>query len=118
MKDVIKATKCEFIRDFPDGLETEIGERGIRLSGGQRQRLAIAKIMLKNPQIILLDEPTSALDSFSEEAITEAMHNLFEGKTVIIIVHRLQTVKNADDIIVLDAGKVIERGTHNELVTQ
>ncbi|USN55538.1 MAG: ATP-binding cassette domain-containing protein [Candidatus Peribacteria bacterium] len=81
----------------------------MRLSGGQRQRLAIAKIFLKNPEIIILDEPTAALDSFSEEAITEAMHNLFAQRTVIIIAHRLQTVKEADDIIVLEHGQVVER---------
>ena len=88
----------------------------MRLSGGQKQRLAIAKIMLKNPNIILLDEPTSALDSYNEEQVTIALNNLFEGKTVLIVAHRLQTVKNADDIIYIDEGKVIERGTHNELV--
>lgn len=118
---VLKLAKCEFVYDLPNGLDTEIGERGVRLSGGQRQRLAIAKIMLKDPKLIILDEPTSALDSFSEEAITEAMHNLFQGRTVIIIAHRLQTVKAADDIIVLDkqsgeGAQVIERGTHEELV--
>jgi len=118
LEQCIKLAKCEFIWDFANWVETEIGERGIRLSWWQRQRLAIAKIFLKNPEIIILDEPTSALDSFSEEAITEAMHNLFENRTVIIIAHRLQTVKNADDIIVLDEWKVIERGTHNELVAQ
>ncbi len=114
----IKNAKCEFIYDFKDGLQTEIGERGIRLSWGQRQRLAIAKIFLKDPEIIILDEPTSALDSFSEEWITEAMHSLFEGRTVIIIAHRLQTVKEADDIILLEAWKIVERGTHDELVTK
>ncbi len=113
---IIHLAKCEFIYSFPHGLETEIGERGVRLSWGQRQRLAIAKIFLKNPEIIILDEPTSALDSFSEEWITEAMHNLFKDRTVIIIAHRLQTVKEADDIIVLDGWEVIERGKHDELV--
>lgn len=112
----IKLAKCEFIYEFKDGLETEIGERGIRLSWGQKQRLAIAKIFLKNPEIIILDEPTSALDSFSEDAITEAMHNLFKGRTVLIIAHRLQTVKEADDIILIEAWKVVERWTHTELV--
>ena len=78
--------------------------------------MAIAKIFLKNPKIILLDEPTSALDSLSEEAITKALDKLFEGRTVVIVAHRLQTVKKADDIIVLDGGKIIERGTHAQLV--
>lgn len=116
LDEAIQNAKCEFVYDFPDGLETEIGEKWIRLSGWQRQRLAIAKIFLKDPEIIILDEPTSALDSFSEEAITEAMHNLFEWRTVIIIAHRLQTVKAADDIILLEDGKIVERGTHDELV--
>mgnify|MGYP003867987123 CR=1 FL=1 len=116
LDQAVKNAKCKFIYDFADGLQTEIGERGIRLSGGQRQRLAIAKIFLKDPEIIILDEPTSALDSFSEEWITEAMHNLFENRTVIIIAHRLQTVKQADDIILLEDGQVKERWTHDELV--
>lgn len=114
----ITHAKCEFVYDFPDGLHTEIWERGIRLSGWQRQRLAIAKIFLNDPKIIILDEPTSALDSFSEEAITLAMHNLFEWRTVIIIAHRLQTVKSADDIILLDEGEIIERWTHDQLVNK
>ena len=118
LSQIISLAKCDFIYEFPNWIHTEIGERGIRLSGWQRQRLAIAKVFLKDPEIILLDEPTSALDSFSEEAITEAMHNLFAWRTVIIIAHRLQTVKEADDIIVLEAGKVLERGTHEELVKQ
>lgn len=86
------------------------------MSGGQRQRLAIAKLFIKNPKIIILDEPTSALDSFSEEHISKAFEKLFQNKTVLIIAHRLQTVKNADEIIVLDSGKIIERGTHDSLI--
>ncbi len=116
LQKAISSANCEFIYDLPDWLETEIGERWIRLSWGQRQRLAIAKIFLKNPNILILDEPTSALDSFSEEAISTAMHNLFTWRTVIIIAHRLQTVKEADDIILLEKGQVKERGTHHELV--
>lgn len=112
----ITLSKCEFIYDLLAGLDTQIWERWIRLSWWQRQRLAIAKIFLKNPKIIILDEPTSALDSFSEEAITEAMHSLFENRTVIIIAHRLQTVKEADDIILLQQWVVEERWTHKELV--
>lgn len=115
LKKVIKAAKCEFIYRFANGLDTEIWERGVRLSWGQCQRLAIAKIFIKNPEIVLLDEPTSALDSFSEEAISEAMHNLFKWRTVIIIAHRLQTIKEADEIIVLEEWKVIERWNHTSL---
>lgn len=115
LKSIISLAKCEFIREFEKWLETEIGERGIRLSGGQKQRLAIAKVMLKNPQIIFLDEPSSALDSLSEQQISEAFENLFKGKTVVVIAHRLQTVKEADDIIVLDQWKIIERWTHTQL---
>lgn len=116
IEKIIPLAKCERIYDLPQWVDTEIGERGIRLSGWQKQRLAIAKIMLKNPDIILLDEPTSALDSANEQAVTEALNNLFKNKTVIIIAHRLQTVKNADEIIYIDDGKVIERGTHAELL--
>ena len=116
LQAVISKSKCEFIRDFADWLETEIGERWVRLSGWQKQRLAIAKIMLKNPAIILLDEPTSALDSFNEELVSQALHNLFSGKTVIVIAHRLQTVKSSDMIYYIDNGTVIEHGTHASLV--
>ena len=114
--EIIKLSKCEFIYDFEKWLETEIGERWVRLSWWQRQRLAIAKIMLKDPKIIILDEPTSALDSFSEELITKAMNNLFTWRTVLVIAHRLQTVKHADEIIVIDNWEIQERGTHDELV--
>jgi len=120
--EAIIASKCEFVYDLPQGIDTEIGERGIRLSWGQRQRLAIAKIFLKNPEIVLLDEPTSSLDSFAEEAVTEAMNNLFKNRTVIIIAHRLQTVKHADEIIVLSSDQhnhtqVVEKWSHQELIT-
>lgn len=120
IKHVISLAKCDFIRDFERGRDTEIGERGIRLSGGQKQRLAIAKIMLKNPQIIFLDEPTSAMDSFNEEEVTQALHNLFQDRTVIVVAHRLQTVKQADKIYYLEAGEhwaqIVEEWTHAELV--
>lgn len=118
IKEIIIQAKCEFIYDLPNGLETEIWERWVKLSGGQKQRLAIAKIFLKDPKIIILDEPTSALDSFSEEQITKAMKNLFNNRTVIVIAHRLQTVKHADRILVLENWKIIEDGNHNELVKQ
>jgi len=118
LEKCITLAQCDFVHDLKHGLDTEIGERWVRLSWGQRQRLAIAKIFLKDPKILILDEPTSALDSFSEEAITKAMHSLFEWRTVIIIAHRLQTVKEADDIIVLEWGKIVERGTHDGLVKE
>lgn len=115
--EALTLAHCDFVFSLEKGMDTEIGERGVRLSGGQKQRLAIAKIFLKDPEIILLDEPTSALDSFSEEAITLALDSLFEWRTVIIIAHRLQTVKKADDIIVMEEGKVVERWNHETLVS-
>ncbi len=116
LESVISLAKCEFIYELENGLDTEIWEKWIRLSWGQRQRLAIAKIMLRNPQIIILDEPTSALDSFSEEQITKALNNLFKWRTVIVIAHRLQTVKHAHKILVLENAQVVEEGSHEELV--
>lgn len=112
----VRLAQCDRIYDLKDVYDTEVWERGIKLSWGQKQRLAIAKIMLKDPTIILLDEPTSALDSYNEEQVTIAMNNLFAGKTVIIVAHRLQTVKNADEIIYIEKGKILERWTHQELV--
>ena len=116
LKKIIKAATCEFIYDFTEWLQTEIWERWVRLSWWQKQRLAIAKIMLKNPDIILLDEPTSALDSFNEEEISHALNNLFKWKTVIIVAHRLQTVKSADRILLFEEWKVIEDWTHHSLI--
>lgn len=116
--EAISNAQCDFVYDLPNGLDTEIGERGVRLSGWQRQRLAIAKIFLKNPKIIILDEPTAALDSESEEAITQAMNILFEDRTVIIIAHRLQTVKHADRIILIEQGKILEDGKHSQLMKE
>ena len=116
IKKVIKDARCEFIYDFPEWVETEIWEKWVRLSWWQKQRLAIAKIMLKNPNIILLDEPTSALDSFNEEEISQALNNLFNWKTVIIVAHRLQTVKSADRILLFKNWKIIEDWTHQSLI--
>ena len=116
IKDALEKAHADFVFSLPEWLETEIWERWMKLSGGQKQRLAIAKIFLKNPHIILLDEPTSALDSFSEEKISQAFHTLFENRTVLIIAHRLQTVKEADVILVLENGQVSEQGNHQELI--
>lgn len=113
---ILKLSKCDFVHTYEKWLQTEIWERWIRLSWWQKQRLAIAKIMLKNPKIIFLDEPTSAMDSFNEDEVSEALYNLFKWKTVIIIAHRLQTVKHADRIIYIENWEIVEDWTHSELV--
>lgn len=116
LKNAIKLAQCDFIYELKDWLETQIWERWVRLSWWQKQRLAIAKIFIKNPKLIILDEPTSSLDSFSEEKISEAFKNLFVNRTVIVVAHRLQTVKEADEIIVLASWEIAERWNHKGLV--
>lgn len=106
----------EFIKDLPEGYDTLVGERGVKLSGGQRQRVAIARAMLKNAPILLLDEATSALDSESEVLVQDALWKLMEGRTAIVIAHRLSTIQKMDRIIVMDNGKIIEQGSHKELI--
>jgi ABC-type multidrug transport system fused ATPase/permease subunit len=120
MEDVIKAAKIANAHDFisatEQGYYSNIGDRGCKLSGGQRQRISIARAILKNPPILILDEATSALDTESEKLVQEALENLMKNRTTIVIAHRLSTVRNADEICVLDKGKIIERGTHEELM--
>jgi ABC-type multidrug transport system fused ATPase/permease subunit len=116
IKAAEQANAWEFINSFPEGLDTIVGERGVQLSGGQRQRVAIARAILKNPSILLLDEATSALDAESERVVQDALNKLMEGRTSIIIAHRLATVRDVDCIYVLEHGKIIEQGNHEELV--
>lgn len=113
-----QANAYDFIMQLPRGFETQIGDRGVMLSGGQRQRLAIARALVQNPEILILDEATSALDTVSEKLVQEAIENLSRNRTTLVIAHRLSTVKQADQIAVLDQGRVVELGTHDELLTK
>jgi subfamily B ATP-binding cassette protein MsbA len=110
------ANADEFIENFPNGYETVVGERGVKLSGGQRQRIAIARALLADPRILILDEATSSLDSESEALIQEGLANLRQGRTTFVIAHRLSTIRSADQILVVEAGEIVERGTHQELI--
>ena len=121
-EEIIAAAKRANIHDFittlKNGYDTEVGERGVRLSGGQRQRVAIARVFLKNPKLLILDEATSALDNATEMLIQESLSELSKGRTVIVVAHRLSTVKSADEIVVVDKSGVVERGTHDELIAK
>ena len=121
-EEVIRAAQLAEIYDdiqaMPDGLETYVGERGTLLSGGQKQRISIARIFLKNPPVLILDEATSALDSVTEAKLQETFERLSEGRTTIIIAHRLSTVRNADRIAVIEDGRVAELGRHDELMAK
>ena len=122
MEKVIEAAKLanahEFISNLTLGYETKVGESGLQLSGGQKQRVAIARVLYSNPRIIIFDEATSSLDTESEQAIQKNLNAILKDRTAIIIAHRLSTVRNADNILVLDNGEIVEQGTHEKLMGQ
>ncbi len=111
-----QANIYDFIKNLPEGFNSEVGNRGLKLSGGEKQRLSIARALLKNPNILILDEATSSLDSISESLIQDAIENLIKSRTRIIIAHRLSTIMSVDEIVVLKDGSIVEKGTHNELL--
>ncbi|MBQ4625095.1 MAG: ATP-binding cassette domain-containing protein, partial [Clostridia bacterium] len=113
-----RANIDEYVATLPDGYDTQIGERGVKLSGGQKQRLSIARVFLKDPAILILDEATSALDNTTEILIQEALDELCKGRTTLVVAHRLSTVRNADRIVVVSRGKIIEEGTHDALIAE
>ena len=120
MEQVVEAAKIanahDFIMERDGGYQSNIGDRGSKLSGGQRQRLSIARAILKNPPVLILDEATAALDTESERIVQEALDRLMSSRTTIAIAHRLSTIRNADEIIVMDEGRIVERGRHEELI--
>ena len=113
-----KACCHDFIMELPDGYDTVLGEGGDTLSGGQKQRISIARVFLKNPPVLILDEATSALDNESERLVQQSLERLSKGRTVFTIAHRLSTIKNADEICVLHEGRIVERGTHEDLIAK
>jgi subfamily B ATP-binding cassette protein MsbA len=119
-EDVVEALKIanawEFVKDLPHGIDTNVGDSGNKLSGGQKQRLSIARAVLKNPPIMILDEATSALDTESERSVQVALENMMKNRTSIVIAHRLSTIQNADTIVVMQKGKIVEQGKHQELL--
>ena len=119
MEQAARLANCdEFVRGFPEGYDTIVGERGVRLSGGQRQRIAIARALLADPRILILDEATSSVDIGTERKIEQALRRLLHGRTAFIIAHRLSTIRDADLIVVLEHGQIVEQGTHDELLAR
>jgi ATP-binding cassette subfamily B protein len=122
MEDIIRAAKLakahDFIMELPDGYETVVGERGLGLSGGQKQRIAIARAILTDPAILILDDATSAVDMETEHEIQAGFREVMEGRTTFIIAHRISSLRHADEIIVLDEGRIVQRGTHEQLLQQ
>jgi ATP-binding cassette subfamily C protein CydCD len=120
--EVLEAARAanvdEFVQGLPDGYDTRVGERGLQLSGGQRQRVSIARALLKNAPILVLDEATSHLDAVSEAEVRQALDRLSRGRTTLVIAHRLSTIRQADEIVVFDEGRLVERGTHADLLAQ
>jgi len=118
--DVLRAAQAahawEFIERLPEQWNTRVGERGVKLSGGQRQRMAIARVFLKDPAVVILDEATSSLDTESERYVEQALEQLLQGRTTLLIAHRLSTVRRADRVVVLDQGRIVETGSHDELL--